>query len=298
MSPQSCNRLDRRAVLRLGSLAGLRLPQILRLQHAQAAVKAPAKDVNCIFIFCIGGMSHHDLWDPKPDAPSEVRSQFRSIGTSVDGLQICEHLPLTAKVMHEVALIRSLTHELGNHDTGTRYLLTGQKIFITYGEHDLTGNIIHMVLARVAGAPDGVKGTSLFLVPKFLVNADGSLGARNDVHCLSVERKLGIHARPTCVLAFGQNGGAIGELIGEENRGLEYMFIMMNAARYSVGIEGVGLSERACQTAKASWSATASESHTRSSATASPPSCSCRPGLSFTRAAGKCRFLSCPVITG
>ncbi len=130
-----------------------------------------------------------------------------------------------------------------------RYLLTGQKIFITYGEHDLAGNIVHMVLARVAGAPDGVKGTSLFVVPKFLVNADGSLGARNDVHCLSVEHKLGIHASPTCVLAFGQHGGAVGELIGEENRGLEYMFIMMNAARYSVGIEGVGLSERAYQTA-------------------------------------------------
>jgi 3-(methylthio)propanoyl-CoA dehydrogenase len=132
-----------------------------------------------------------------------------------------------------------------------RYLLTGQKIFITYGEHDLTGNIVHMVLARVAGAPDGVKGTSLFVVPKYLVNADGSLGARNDVHCLSVEHKLGIHASPTCVLAFGQNGGAVAELIGEENRGLEYMFIMMNAARYSVGIEGVGLSERAYQTALA-----------------------------------------------
>jgi 3-(methylthio)propanoyl-CoA dehydrogenase len=130
-----------------------------------------------------------------------------------------------------------------------RYLLTGQKIFITYGEHDLTGNIVHMVLARVAGAPDGVRGISLFLVPKFLVNADGSLGARNDVHCLSVEHKLGIHASPTCVLAYGQNGGAVAELIGEENRGLEYMFIMMNAARYSVGIEGVGLSERAYQAA-------------------------------------------------
>jgi len=112
-----------------------------------------------------------------------------------------------------------------------RYRLTGQKIFITYGEHDLTGNIIHMVLARVAGAPEGVKGISLFLVPKFLVNADGSLGERNDVHCVSVERKLGIHASPTCVLSYGQNGGAIAELIGEENRGLEYMFIMMNAAR-------------------------------------------------------------------
>jgi 3-(methylthio)propanoyl-CoA dehydrogenase len=132
-----------------------------------------------------------------------------------------------------------------------RFLLTGQKIFITYGEHDLTGNIVHMVLGRKAGAPDGVRGISLFLVPKFLVNADGSLGARNDVHCVSIEDKLGIHASPTCVLAFGQNGGAVAELVGEENRGLEYMFIMMNAARYSVGLEGVGISERAYQTALA-----------------------------------------------
>lgn len=136
-------------------------------------------------------------------------------------------------------------------DREGRYLVTGQKIFITYGEHDLTGNIVHMVLARIAGAPDGVRGISLFLVPKFLVNADGSLGARNDVHCLSIEDKLGIHASPTCVLAFGQNGGAVGELVGEENRGLEYMFIMMNAARFSVGLEGIGISECAYQTAHA-----------------------------------------------
>jgi len=132
-----------------------------------------------------------------------------------------------------------------------RYRLKGQKIFITYGEHDLTGNIVHMVLARVSGAPEGVKGMSLFVVPKFLVNADGTPGARNDVHCVSVEHKLGIHASPTCSLAYGEDGGALAELIGEENRGLEYMFIMMNAARYSVGIEGVGLSERAYQTALA-----------------------------------------------
>jgi len=132
-----------------------------------------------------------------------------------------------------------------------RYRIEGQKIFITYGEHDLTDNIVHLVLGRVSGAPEGVKGISLFVVPKFLVNADGSLGARNDVHCVSIEHKLGIHASPTCVLAFGQNGGALAELVGEENRGLEYMFIMMNAARYSVGIEGVGMSERAYQTALA-----------------------------------------------
>ena len=131
------------------------------------------------------------------------------------------------------------------------YRLEGQKIFITYGEHDLTDNIVHMVLGRVSGAPEGVRGISLFAVPKFLVEADGSIGARNDVQCLSTERKLGIHASPTCVLAFGQNGGAVAELVGEENRGLEYMFIMMNAARYSVGLEGVGISERAYQTALA-----------------------------------------------
>jgi acyl-CoA dehydrogenase len=132
-----------------------------------------------------------------------------------------------------------------------RYRLEGQKIFITYGDHDLTGNIIHLVLARIVGAPEGVRGISLFVVPKFLIDKDGSVGARNDVECISIEHKLGIHASPTCVLAFGQNGGALGELIGEENRGLETMFIMMNAARYSVGIEGVGISERAYQTALA-----------------------------------------------
>jgi alkylation response protein AidB-like acyl-CoA dehydrogenase len=127
--------------------------------------------------------------------------------------------------------------------------LFGQKIFITYGEHDYTDNIIHLVLARTPNAPDGVKGISLFLVPKFLVNADGSLGARNDVRCVSLEHKLGIHASPTAVLAYGDHGGAVGYLIGEEHRGLEYMFIMMNQARFSVGMEGVGLSERASQRA-------------------------------------------------
>ena len=134
-------------------------------------------------------------------------------------------------------------------DGGGRYRIEGQKIFITYGDHDLTDNVVHLVLGRIAGAPDGVRGISLFVVPKFLVNDDGSSGARNDVHCVSIENKLGIHGSPTCVLAYGQNGGALGELVGEENRGLEYMFIMMNAARFSVGVEGVGLAERAYQTA-------------------------------------------------
>lgn len=129
------------------------------------------------------------------------------------------------------------------------YKVFGQKIFITYGEHDLTDNIVHLVLARLPDAPEGVKGISLFLVPKFLVNPDGSLGARNDVHCVSIEHKLGIHASPTCVLAFGDKGGATGYLVGQPNRGLEYMFIMMNEARFAVGMEGVALSERAYQKA-------------------------------------------------
>jgi hypothetical protein len=127
----------------------------------------------------------------------------------------------------------------------------GTKIFITYGEHDMADNIVHLVLARVTGAPEGVKGISLFVVPKFLVAADGSLGARNDVHCVSIEHKLGIKASPTAVLQYGDKGGAIGYLIGQENRGLEYMFIMMNAARYAVGVQGIAVAERAYQKAVA-----------------------------------------------
>ena len=118
---------------------------------------------------------------------------------------------------------------------GDHYLIHGTKIFITWGEHDMAENIIHLVLARTPDAPEGVKGISLFIVPKFLVNADGSLGARNDVKCVSIEHKLGIHASPTCVLAYGDDKGAVGYLVGEENRGLEYMFIMMNHARLGVG---------------------------------------------------------------
>ncbi|WP_332848084.1 acyl-CoA dehydrogenase [Massilia sp. S19_KUP03_FR1] len=131
------------------------------------------------------------------------------------------------------------------------YKVFGTKIYITYGEHDLTENIVHLVLARTPDAPAGVKGISLFIVPKFLINADGSLGARNDAHCVSIEHKLGIKASPTAVLQFGDNGGAIGTLVGEENRGLEYMFIMMNAARFGVGLQGIGLAERAYQQAVA-----------------------------------------------
>ena len=129
------------------------------------------------------------------------------------------------------------------------YKVFGTKIYITWGEHDMAENIVHLVLARVKGAPEGVKGISLFVVPKFMVNQDGSLGARNDVHCVSIEHKMGIKASPTAVLQYGDHGGAIGYLVGEENRGLEYMFIMMNAARYGVGVQGVAIAERAYQKA-------------------------------------------------
>ncbi len=139
------------------------------------------------------------------------------------------------------------------------YKLYGTKIYITYGEHDMAENIVHLVLARVVGAPEGVKGISLFICPKFLVNADGSTGERNDVHCVSIEHKLGIKASPTAVLQYGDGTaskdvkgtgpGAIAYLIGEENRGLEYMFIMMNAARYAVGVQGIAVAERAYQKA-------------------------------------------------
>ncbi len=129
------------------------------------------------------------------------------------------------------------------------YKIAGTKIFITWGEHDMAENIIHLVLARVVGAPEGVKGISLFVVPKFMVGKDGTLGARNDVQCVSIEHKMGIKASPTCVLQFGDHGGAVGCLVGQENRGLEYMFIMMNAARYGVGVQGIAIAERAYQKA-------------------------------------------------
>jgi len=129
------------------------------------------------------------------------------------------------------------------------YKIFGTKIYITYGEHDMAKNIVHLVLARTPDAPEGVKGISLFVVPKFLVNADGSLGDRNDVYCVSIEHKLGIKASPTAVLQFGDHGGAIGYLVGEENHGLEYMFVMMNAARFAVGMQGIAVAERAYQRA-------------------------------------------------
>ena len=134
---------------------------------------------------------------------------------------------------------------------GDHYRIRGTKIFITWGEHDMAANIVHLVLARLPDAPAGVKGISMFVVPKFTVNADGSPGQRNDIRCVSIEHKLGIHGSPTCVLAYGDNGGAVGDLVGEPNRGLEYMFTMMNHARLGVGMEGVAIAERAYQHALA-----------------------------------------------
>ena len=144
----------------------------------------------------------------------------------------------------DLAAVRTKATPAGDH-----YLIKGQKIYITYGEHDMTDNIIHLVLARLPDAPPGVKGISLFIVPKFLINDDGSLGEHNDLSCVSIEHKLGIHGSPTCVMSFGDNEGAIGYLVGKEHHGLSYMFTMMNQARHAVGVEGYGISERAYQQA-------------------------------------------------
>jgi alkylation response protein AidB-like acyl-CoA dehydrogenase len=146
----------------------------------------------------------------------------------------------------DLAALRSRAVPEGDH-----YRISGNKIFITWGEHDMTENIVHLVLARLPDAPPGVKGISLFLCPKFLVNDDGSLGERNDLACTSIEHKLGIHGSPTASMTFGDNGGAIGYLVGEPHQGLACMFTMMNHARLNVGLEGVGVSERAYQHARA-----------------------------------------------
>ena len=145
----------------------------------------------------------------------------------------------------DVGALRTRAVKKGDH-----YEITGQKIFITYGEHDMAENIVHMVLARLPDAPAGTRGISLFIVPKRLVNPDGSLGAQNDLRCVSLEHKLGIHGSPTCVMAYGDRGGAVGYLVGEPNRGMELMFTMMNNARLNVGLQGVAIAERAYQQAR------------------------------------------------
>ncbi|GAC1406410.1 MAG: acyl-CoA dehydrogenase [Candidatus Velthaea sp.] len=146
----------------------------------------------------------------------------------------------------DLAAVRTKAIPEGDH-----YRISGQKIFITFGEHDMAPNIVHLVLARLPDAPEGTKGISLFIVPKVLVNDNGSLGERNDVFCAGIEHKMGINGNPTCTLNYGEKGGAIGELVGEPNRGLEYMFVMMNAARFSVGVQGLAIADRAYQSALA-----------------------------------------------
>jgi alkylation response protein AidB-like acyl-CoA dehydrogenase len=150
----------------------------------------------------------------------------------------------------DVGLLRTRARAEGDH-----YRIVGQKMFITFAEHDMAENIVHLVLARIEGAPPGVRGISLFVVPKFLPAADGSPGETNDLRCVSIEHKLGIHGAPTCVMSYGDNGGAIGYIVGEPNRGLEAMFVMMNAARLGVGMQAVAQSERAAQQALA-WATT------------------------------------------
>ena len=145
----------------------------------------------------------------------------------------------------DVGALRTKAVKAGNH-----YKITGEKVYITGGEHDFTENIIHMVLARTPGAPQGNKGISLFIVPKFLINEDSTIGQKNDLRCVSIEQKLGIHASPTCVMAYGDNGGAIGYLVGKENEGLACMFTMMNMARICVGVQGVGIAQGAYNQAR------------------------------------------------
>ena len=151
----------------------------------------------------------------------------------------------------DVGALRTTATPIVDGPDAGRFLIKGTKIFITWGEHDLAGNIVHLVLARTPGAPAGSRGISLFVVPKFRVNADGSLGARNDLRVVSIEHKLGIHASPTCVMSYGDNDACVGELVGRENEGLKAMFTMMNSARVNVGSQGVQIAERALQQARA-----------------------------------------------
>ena len=176
-------------------------------------------------------------------ASPEIQAQF--VPNMISGEWTGSMCLTESQAGSDLSMVRSKAVPEGD---GT-YKIFGTKIYITYGEHDMAKNIVHLVLARTPDAPEGVKGISLFVVPKFLVKADGSLGERNDVHCVSIEHKLGIKASPTAVLQFGDHGGAHGYLVGEENRGLEYMFVMMNAARFAVGMQGIAVAERAYQKA-------------------------------------------------
>jgi len=224
-------------------------------------LRAPA-DLGGLNAPCVLATAVEELWASSNLAfklcPMLSRAAVEAISRCGSEAQREQYLPKL--VSGEWAGTMNLTEPQAGSDLGairTRaipdgadYRLVGQKIFITYGDHDYTPNIIHLVLARIEGAPAGTRGISLFIVPKILINAEGALGAPNEVRCLSIERKLGIHGSPTCVMSYGETSGALGYLVGEANRGLEYMFIMMNAARLSVGLEGYALAERAYQKAR------------------------------------------------
>ena len=214
---------------------GQGLPKVV-----SAAVQEMWKSANMSFSLCplltLGAIEALEL--AGTDAQKEMYLPNMVSGKWTGTMNITE-----PQAGSDLAAIRSRAVPNGD---GT-YRIFGQKIFITYGDHDMAENTIHLVLARTPDAPEGVKGISLFVVPKFMVNADGSLGARNDTYCVSIEHKLGIHASPTCVMALGDNGGAVGSMVGKENEGLKYMFVMMNAARFAVGLEGLAIAERAYQ---------------------------------------------------
>jgi alkylation response protein AidB-like acyl-CoA dehydrogenase len=218
---------------------GQGLPKVV-----SAAVQEMWKSANMSFSLCplltLGAIEALEL--AGTDAQKEMYLHNMVSGKWTGTMNITE-----PQAGSDLAAIRSRAVPQGD---GT-YRIFGQKIFITYGDHDMAENTIHLVLARTPDAPEGVKGISLFVVPKFMVNADGSLGARNDTFCVSIEHKLGIHASPTCVMALGDNGGAVGTMVGKENEGLKYMFVMMNAARFAVGLEGLAIAERAYQHAVA-----------------------------------------------
>jgi alkylation response protein AidB-like acyl-CoA dehydrogenase len=214
---------------------GQGLPKVV-----SAAVQEMWKSANMSFSLCplltLGAIEALEL--AGTDAQKEMYLPNMVSGKWTGTMNITE-----PQAGSDLAAIRSRAVPNGD---GT-YRIFGQKIFITYGDHDMAENTIHLVLARTPDAPEGVKGISLFVVPKFMVNADGSLGSRNDTFCVSIEHKLGIHASPTCVMALGDNGGAVGTMVGKENEGLKYMFVMMNAARFAVGLEGLAIAERAYQ---------------------------------------------------
>ena len=231
-----------------GGWQGLRHPEIFGGQHLPKIVATPCMEMlnsaNLSFALCplLTDGAIEALMIAGSEQQKETYLNKLVAGEWTGTMNLTE-----PQAGSDLSLIRTRAEPQAD---GT-YRIFGTKIFITYGEHDMAENIVHLVLARTPDAPAGVRGISLFVVPKFLVNADGSLGKRNDVKCVSLEHKLGIKASPTAVLQFGDNGGAVGALVGEKNRGLETMFIMMNAARFAVGVQGVAVAERAYQQAVA-----------------------------------------------